>query len=67
MTREEILSNLCCYDERNPDCVFDKDEIKLHKEVMQHPNYRCYCDNCFYGRTKLANYIIELLKKKQPI
>lgn len=49
MTVEDIKSNLCCYDKRNPD--YYDGEVKEN----------CYCDNCFYGRTILAE---ELIKSK---
>ena len=31
----------------------DDNEIEVAKKD-------CHCDNCFYGRTKLAEYIIKL-------
>jgi hypothetical protein len=51
MDMQKILSSLCYYDKRNPDCTSDDDVIK-HK--------KCFCDNCFYGRTPLAEEIINL-------
>lgn len=65
MTTEKILQSLCYYDKRNPDCTADEEEIKSHKErllkVSKKSAYdtKCSCDNCFYGRTELAE---ELLK-----
>jgi hypothetical protein len=60
MTRREISENLCVYDKRNPDnqvwALIDMDYTD--KEIAEMKK-DCYCDNCFYGRTKLAN---ELLK-----
>lgn len=56
MTEQEILSNLCCYDDRNPDRVdgdLPQDERPQRKPI-------CHCDNCFYGRTKMAEHILEL-------
>jgi hypothetical protein len=56
MTNKEVLSNLCYWDERNPVGVTSQEnEGKRTKQ--------CFCDNCFYGRTKLAEYILELLIK----
>lgn len=62
MTKEEILNNICYYDKRHPDGAhasgcFDEDELEAcsNKDT-------CYCDNCFYGRTKLAEYILKLLE-----
>ncbi len=61
--KNEILSNLCYYDERNPDnildALYDKDELEAYRTQKT-----CYCDNCFYRRTPLAEYIIELLNKE---
>jgi len=65
MTKEEILQSLCYYDKRNPDCTADDEEIQDHKTQLLKAskklgyNKGCSCDNCFYGRTKLAE---ELLK-----
>ena len=61
MTREEVLSNLCIKDTRNPDhedCYqgFDPDEIP-------EPRVNCYCDNCFHGRDKLALEILRWAKQ----
>lgn len=57
MTLEEIKTNLCIYDTRNPD----------HKDVcddwteLPEPRLHCCCDNCFYGRDKLAVEILTIL------
>lgn len=68
MEKEEVLSNLCSYDKRNPDCSYDDEDIKDHEENLLreakkrgHKNTRCFCDNCFHGRTELAKYILKLL------
>ena len=47
-----IEQNLCYYDPRNPDGA-DEEEIKDRGVVKQ-----CSCDNCFYGRTPLAEHIL---------
>jgi hypothetical protein len=62
MTQEEILSNLCYYDLRNPDGVINDDYVDDHfaSELGEYSQVDCYCDNCFYGRTKLAEYILNL-------
>lgn len=60
MERNKVLENLCYYDERNPN------NIKLDDEDFTYVKEDCYCDNCFYGKTKLAEYILELLDKKEP-
>lgn len=58
MTEQEIKEELCYYDTRNPDNVATEEEIK-EEGYGEHKKKNCYCDNCFYGRTKLAE---ELLK-----
>ena len=50
MTLEEVYENLCSYDKRSP-CYSD--------DLDRKPRLNCFCDNCFYGRDKLA---LELLK-----
>jgi len=50
MNETEILSNLCYHDPRNPDYTDDDDDKPEN----------CYCDNCFYGRDKLAKEILRL-------
>ena len=51
MDIKEIYENLCYYDERHPD----------YDGVNPYNKDRCCCDNCFYGRTELAKYILTLL------
>jgi len=63
MTEQEIKEKLCHYDLRNPDGVksyglLDAEEIK-EEGYGNHKKEDCACDNCFYGRTKMAE---ELLK-----
>jgi len=56
MIFRKVLENLCYYDKRNPDGDFvntGENNKKLDP---------CYCDNCFYGRTELAEEIIRLRK-----
>jgi hypothetical protein len=62
---EWIYSKLCYYDLRNPDGV--KDVLDIYDEEEQskfgpHSRPDCGCDNCFYGRAQLANYIIDNVK-----
>lgn len=60
-----VFENLCYYDKRNPDCTLDEEEIEDHKEYLLRLSKKlgydksCNCDNCFYNRTKLAQYILE--------
>lgn len=55
LTLEEIKENLCYNDLRNPNVTIDEETAK---EVAEN-NTDCYCDNCFRGKTELAE---ELLK-----
>jgi len=68
MTAEEIYSNLCYYDLRNPRGIKEILNIYLPDEedgdLGAHAKENCGCDNCFYGRTKLAEYIINLNQTK---
>lgn len=53
MNIEEIKLNLCYWDSRNPNGVgVDDEDLKERIE--------CHCDNCFYGRTQLAEELIKL-------
>jgi len=51
MDIETNKENLCYYDTRNP---------YFHPEIAKPDKPVCYCDNCFYGRTELANEILNL-------
>lgn len=57
-TLEIDLTNLCYYDKRNPDCSVDDEDIEDHKKSLLKKNKTCSCDNCFYGRTELAEQLI---------
>jgi len=52
MTLNEIKSMLCFYDPRNTDYNPYNNVLEKHND--------CSCDNCYYGRTKLAEEIIML-------
>ena len=67
MKNSEIASRLCYYDTRNPDGVKDMGEEAIKElgyTTTSKPN--CSCDNCFYGRTKLAEYILKLKEAMSP-
>ena len=70
MTTEEILESLCYYDKRNPDCTADEEDIADHKAQLLRLskklgyNKTCNCDNCFYGRTKLAEELLKVISTK---
>ena len=53
MNKEEILLNLCYYDKRNPNSVA--------YDVLNDDD--CYCDNCFKGKTPLAEELLKLTKE----
>jgi hypothetical protein len=57
MTEQEIFEHLCVYDKRSPFC---NEEITGPQE----PRIDCFCDNCFYGRDKLAVEILRLQEKR---
>lgn len=52
----KIYEDLCYYDKRNPEYVGEDEPERKSK--------KCFCDNCFYGRDRLANEIISLQKGK---
>lgn len=57
MSKEEIYSYLCYYDKRNPDSYLNE----MTDQEIEHAQKNCSCDNCFYGRTKLANELLNTL------
>jgi len=52
------LEYLCEYDPRNPNNLNDFNGFSLSE--IKEKQRDCYCDNCHYGRTELAERIIEL-------
>lgn len=61
LTLEEIYNYLCWHDKRHPLYMA---MIMPHEEEIQQPRINCLCDNCFYGRDKLAMEILRLLEKE---
>ena len=57
MNYKEVCGYLCNYDKRNPNyCPEFGDKSD-----------DCYCDNCFYGRDKLARELLTFIRpKKKP-
>lgn len=55
MEHKEVLMNLCMHDPRNPDNKDDPEFADVYKA-----REKCYCDNCFYGRTRLALEILRI-------
>lgn len=58
MTEQEVFENLCVKDKRNPE--FKDLYSWVDAEDIPEPRIDCYCDNCFYGRDKLALEIIQI-------
>lgn len=61
MKKEKILEQLCYYDRRNPDFNIKEEYGYSKEEVEATGNFSkqdCSCDNCFYGRSILANIIL---------
>lgn len=56
MKIEELNINLC-YNEDST--IYNQEEIQEHKQRIQEGEI-CYCENCFYGRTELAQEILRL-------
>jgi hypothetical protein len=65
------LEKLCYYDRRNPDFQikeefgYDKEEVEATGNFSKKD---CACDNCFYGRTRMAEkYISELPNQEEDV
>lgn len=56
-TQDEIYENLCTYDPRSP---YYADLAMALEDDMRQPRQNCCCDNCFYGRDRLALEILRL-------
>jgi hypothetical protein len=52
----DVYRALCTHDSRHP----DYESLYWDEDPMPTPQPDCSCDNCFYGRTELANEIIRL-------
>lgn len=63
MTENQVKTNLCVYDRRNPgfsvceEYGYDKEEVDA---TGNHAKENCYCDNCFRGNSPLAEEILRL-------
>jgi hypothetical protein len=58
MTIDEVYSNLCYHDARNPEAMtVDPERTGVEKG--------CTCDNCFYRRHPLAEEILKLRETAQ--
>jgi hypothetical protein len=56
MKLEEIKSNLCYNDIRNPYSALTKEDM----EEIAALNKECHCDNCFRGKTELAEELLRM-------
>jgi hypothetical protein len=56
LTEKQVLERLCYYDHRNPYWFGEYDSEGDERE----PREQCACDNCYYGRDKLALEILRL-------
>lgn len=52
MHYKDVIEYLCYRDKRSP-------EYNIEYGL---PNNDCSCDNCFYGRNKLANELLKYIK-----
>lgn len=55
---ERVYEFLCNRDSRNPLCLALHGWGESDDELP--PRVNCFCDNCFYGRDKLALEILRL-------
>jgi len=63
MNINDVYTKLCAYDTRNPECQ-EMIESGLYDDFLPLTNKskaNCYCDNCFHGRTLLAEEVLRLL------
>ena len=61
LSLSEVRTMLCYYDTRNPSgavSYYSEEEIQ-EEGLTEKAKENCYCDNCFSGKTRLAEYIIE--------
>lgn len=67
MKIEYIKKRLCIYDKRNPDFDIKLEYGYSKEEVNSTGNFakkNCACDNCFYGRTTLAEELLKYSKNE---
>lgn len=61
MTLENIKENLCYNDSRNPDSTIDIETTE--RNIV---DKECYCDNCFRGKTILAEELLKYYHMVNP-
>lgn len=59
MDRKDIYARLCFYDRRNPNGIYSYGEPDAD-DLPQH-GLPCACENCFYGRTELADALLDAM------
>ena len=65
INKDTVYSYLCYYDMRNPVGIMNDIQPDDPYIYQLKKGSECSCDNCFYGRTKLAEYTISLLKERE--
>jgi hypothetical protein len=55
-----VAEQLCQYDVDHPDYAARKAAAEAYGEEPEPRNPKCACDNCFYGRDRLAREILRL-------
>ena len=58
LTVESVYESLCSYDSRNP--LYEDLAYSFEGDEKSKPRDGCLCDNCFYGRDRLAMEVIRL-------
>ena len=64
MALNEIKKNLCYNDLRNPNAAAIYEETA--KEIAEN-NADCYCDNCFRGKTALAEELLKYYRLQEEV
>jgi len=70
---KKFLFKLCYYDLRNPDNCINTSELTKEELVIPQvhgkdfANALCSCDNCFYGKTEMAEYIINKATQEKNV
>jgi len=64
MTETEVFKNLCILDKRNP----NHGGLYYHfnpEDERSLPRPHCACQNCFFGRNRLALEILRLREERE--
>ena len=59
-THGVLEEKLCSCDPRNPDFYYDIEDHTEQEWEQLANNPNCYCENCFDGRTKLAQTLLTI-------